>query len=115
MVHGIQKQSTGYPFCHTSSETQICTGKYDFADSGREDVEKKEGNMKRKKIEGFILAAVAGSFVVSMTGPQDIWALGNNGGRSYKVQTIQDSSTGKTALSTYISGLSAPSWARPAA
>ena len=45
--------------------------------------------MKRKKREAFIMAAVAGSFAVSMTGPQDIWALGNNGGRSYKVQTIQ--------------------------
>lgn len=53
--------------------------------------------MKRKKREAFIMAAVAGSFAVSMTGPQDIWALGNNGGRSYKVQTIQDSSTRKTA------------------
>lgn len=41
--------------------------------------------MKRKKREAFIMAAVAGSFVVSMTGLQDIWALGNNGGRSYKV------------------------------
>ena len=39
--------------------------------------------MKRKKREAFIMAAVAGSFAVSMTGPQDIWALGNNGGRSY--------------------------------
>lgn len=67
-MHGIQKQSTGYPFCYTSSETQICTGKYDFADSGREDVEKKERNMKRKKREAFIMAAVAGSFAVSMTG-----------------------------------------------
>ena len=58
--------------------------------------------MKRKKREAFIMAAVAGSFVVSMTGPQDIWALGNNGGRSYKVQTIQDSSTGKTAARGYV-------------
>ena len=58
--------------------------------------------MKRKKREAFIMAAVAGSFVVSMTGLQDIWALGNNGGRSYKVQTIQDSSTGKTAARGYV-------------
>lgn len=61
--------------------------------------------MKRKKREAFIMAAVAGSFVVSMTGPQDIWALGNNGGRSYKVQTIQDSSTGKTAARGYVDRL----------
>ncbi len=51
--------------------------------------------MKRKKREAFIMAAVAGSFVVSMTGLQDIWALGNNGGRSYKVQTIQGQFNGE--------------------
>lgn len=51
--------------------------------------------MKRKKREAFIMAAVAGSFAVSMTGPQDIWALGNNGGPHIKCRLYRTVQRGK--------------------
>ena len=59
--------------------------------------------MRPKKV--ILPVIVAGVISVGIFGAKAAWAIGNSESRLYKVESVRDNSTGKTAARCYVPGV----------